>query len=88
MQHDQIEKSRFGTIAGAISATSDRLLSFSERFTSNQTPYFASVGTLGLRGQWSAASTAVGALSLGMAAIAVGSLLLPQAQSAQPVAAK
>ena len=88
MQHDQIEKSRIGTIAGAISATSDRLLSFSERFTSNQTPYFTSVSTLGLRGQWSAASTAVGALSLGMATIAVGSLLLPQTQSAQPVAAK
>ena len=36
---------------------------------------------MGHRGRWSAASTAVGALSLGMATLAVGSLLLPQSNN-------
>jgi murein DD-endopeptidase MepM/ murein hydrolase activator NlpD len=81
VRHDQRENSRFGDIAAAISTAGESVLAFSERFSRTQAQNFANLGTMGLRGRWSAASTAVGALSLGMATIAVGSLLLPQAES-------
>eukprot|EP00435_Cladocopium_sp_Y103_P078401 s1_g2140.t1 len=39
---------------------------------------FARIGSMGYRGRWGTATTAVAALTLGMGAIAIGSLLTPQ----------
>jgi len=77
VRKEQFEKFRFDGIAEAISTARETVLGFSERFSRNQAQNFAALGTMGHRGRWSAASTAVGALSLGMATIAIGSLLLP-----------
>lgn len=78
VRKEQFEKFRFDSMAEAISTARETVLGFSERFSRNQTQNFAALGTMGHRGRWHAASTAVGALSLGMATIAIGSLLLPQ----------
>lgn len=81
VRKEQFDKIRFDSIAEAITAARESVLGFSERFSQNQAQNFAALGTMGHRGRWSAASTAVGALSLGMATLAVGSLLLPQSNN-------
>lgn len=81
VRKEQFNKIRFDSIAEAISTARESVLGFSERFSQNQAQNFVALGTMGHRGRWSAASTAVGALSLGMATLAVGSLLLPQSNN-------
>lgn len=81
VRKEQFDKIRFDSIAEAITAARESVFRFSERFSQKQAQNFVALGTMGHRGRWSAASTAVGALSLGMATLAVGSLLLPQSNN-------
>ncbi|PCJ69607.1 MAG: peptidase M23 [Rhodobiaceae bacterium] len=99
MHQDQSANSRFGGIAAVISETGTAIVSgtvgsfyaLSERIASkfgprSEQPRLPAFGTMGHRNRWRATSTAVGALSLGMATVAIGSLIMPQTQSEIPLA--
>lgn len=100
MHQDQSAKSRFGEIsaviveasATAISAAVDSISTLSGRVSQSflpksQTAQLPVFGAMGHQNRWRATSTAVGALSLGMAAVAIGSLATPQVRVDVPVAA-
>jgi len=79
------------TGSALVAATVESISGVAGRLSSNfapksQQPRLSAFGTMGHRNRWRATSTAVAALSLGMAAVAIGSLVLPQTQTEIPVA--
>ncbi|MEQ9518880.1 MAG: peptidoglycan DD-metalloendopeptidase family protein [Parvibaculum sp.] len=102
MQDDHSNQSRFGNLPEAVSIALNNALTragstVSETIAGLQTKrQTGAAGTnndltaslRGLQGRWSTASTAIGALSLGMATLAVGALVSPAGSTAVPVAAQ
>ncbi|MEQ9145653.1 MAG: M23 family metallopeptidase [Parvibaculaceae bacterium] len=86
MHNDQSEKSRFETVAAAVSTAGDAFFRASRRLFREESASATSFNALGHRNRWGVTSAAVGALSLGMTAVAIGSLINPQTSTAHAVA--
>ncbi len=82
VQNNQLETSRLESLMKKASLASDAF----QRFTNRILPEgalrnqgsFTRIGSMGYRGRWGTATSAVAALTLGMSTIAIGSLLKSQ----------
>jgi murein DD-endopeptidase MepM/ murein hydrolase activator NlpD len=87
VQNNQFETSRFEGLMAFASSASSSFQSFVSRVLPvSATEDFSRIGSMGYRGRWGTATTAVAALTLGMGAVAIGSLLTPQTNVQAPTA--
>ena len=82
VQNNQFETSRFESLMKKASLAGDALKRVAQRLSAS-IPASAGtdlsrIGSMGYRGRWGTATTAVAALTLGMSAVAIGSLVSPQ----------
>ena len=82
MQNNQFKTTRFESLMAFASAASSNFQGFVERTLPNRLSKapgdFSRIGSMGYRGRWGTATTAVATLTFGMGAIAIGSLLTTQ----------
>ncbi len=82
VQNSQFETSRFEGLMAKASLAGEMLQRFAKRLSASipasTGAEFSRIGSMGYRGRWGTATTAVAALTLGMGAVAIGSLLSPQ----------
>lgn len=103
VQDDQTQHSRFGNVPEALSVALTKARTATQRAIADTMARLQTIRPSGSaptksdsfafslknqQGRWTTASTAIGALSLGMATLAVGALISPSSSTAVPVAAQ
>jgi murein DD-endopeptidase MepM/ murein hydrolase activator NlpD len=90
VQNNQFETSRLEGLMTLASSASRSFQGFVSRVVPVQgftgSANFGRIGSMGYRGRWGTATTAVAALTLGMGAVAIGSLLTTQTDVKVPAA--
>ncbi|MCR9242879.1 MAG: M23 family metallopeptidase [Rhodobiaceae bacterium] len=85
MQNSQFETSRFEGLMKKASLAGEAFGRFAKRLNASIPASagtdFSRIGSMGYRGRWGTATTAVAALTLGMGALAIGSLVSPQTRT-------
>ncbi len=85
MQNSQFETSRFEGLMKKASLAGEAFQRFAKRLNASIPASagtdFSRIGSMGYRGRWGTATTAVAALTLGMGALAIGSLVSPQTRT-------
>ena len=85
MQKSQFETSRFEGLMKKASLAGEAFQRFAKRLNASIPASagtdFSRIGSMGYRGRWGTATTAVAALTLGMGALAIGSLVSPQTRT-------
>lgn len=82
VQNNQFETSRLESLMSKAALAGDALHRVARRLSESApmpiAAKFSRIGSMGYRGRWGTATTAIAALTLGMGAVAIGSLLSPQ----------
>jgi len=85
VQNSQFETSRFEGLMKKASLAGEAFQRFAKRLNASIPASagtdFSRIGSMGYRGRWGTATTAVAALTLGMGALAIGSLVSPQTRT-------
>jgi murein DD-endopeptidase MepM/ murein hydrolase activator NlpD len=85
VQNSQFETSRFEGLMKKASLAGEAFGRFAKRLNASipasAGTNFSRIGSMGYRGRWGTATTAVAALTLGMGALAIGSLVSPQTRT-------
>jgi len=85
VQNSQFETSRFEGLMKKASLAGEAFGRFAKRLNASIPASagtdFSRIGSMGYRGRWGTATTAVAALTLGMGALAIGSLVSPQTRT-------